>query len=200
MKVTTVLAVGGFCVGGSVWNRTRPKLTTTAVGKALLIICKLKCAFSPPMWWYITKINWVKLQCWLPNEGIFFFFFYCLKCDNLALRGCTWAGCCSRSSDGDVTVKAGTLSETMDRPGRSSSGDGSQYGAADGSKTWPLSAPLTHKSLLHHVPVTKPLSQQLSWGCAWLEGPATWMGSDWISWLCHHVFTCLVWNYTRKHL
>lgn len=55
------------------------------------------------------------------------------------------AGCSrSSSSDGDVTLKAGTLFETMDRPGWCSTGEGSQLAllisAADGIETWPLSA------------------------------------------------------------
>lgn len=52
---------------------------------------------------------------------------------------------CGRSSsgDGDVTLKAGTLFETMDCPSGRSAGEGSQsalsISAADGTETWPLS-------------------------------------------------------------
>lgn len=50
----------------------------------------------------------------------------------------------SSSSDGDVTLKAGTLFETMDCPTYCSTGEGSlldlPISAADGLETWPLSA------------------------------------------------------------
>lgn len=87
------------------------------------------------------------------------------------LLNLSWSLSCSRDEDGDVTVKPGSLLQTMDCPSWCFHWGRVTVGAADGPETWSLSAEE------HHVPtpvVIKQPSQQLSHeGPAWGE-PHGW--------------------------